>query len=418
MAADRATTTQVREAEETFELRLERLMIAKGRRKMVDYLEQEVKERPRAYVKAWLANYLIYAPEFGLKELFDPARGYKLACEARDEGSLFGLELMGRAWGDARTGHGYPSHDLALELLLEAAEQGRHTAMSALGEYYFIGKGVPVDRTKAEGWVRKAAWQGATGAMFNFARWWEDPQRVGTPDVAKANALYYEVGELGERSALALLRDRAKAGDRNAEKYVHLDLVVSSLRGYDALPSRLRAAVKWLEANGAADDWPVQVALADVMKEKTLPVYDADAARSKLTQAASAGYEGARAVLAMMAWRGIGQKADKVAAVAAWRELAAKGDPESLNQFGWLHWWGEGEKLGVPKDGRLAFEFCRKSADRGHWSGQLNVAECYAHGIGVPVNYFMAGKYYGILADRRYKNAARMKERILGYVKD
>jgi TPR repeat protein len=46
------------------------------------------------------------------------------------------------------------------------------------------------------------------------------------------------------------------------------------------------------------------------------------------------------------------------------------------------------------------------------------VAECYAHGIGVQKNYFLAAKYYGILEDRRYKDAHRMKERILAMVKD
>jgi TPR repeat protein len=307
---------------------------------------------------------------------------------------------------------------LAIKYLQQAAERGRNTAMAELGKFYFFAVGVEKDRRVGEEWIRKAAWLGAVGPMMDLADWWENPAYVGTADRAKAQALYYEVGELGARNARTLLRKRASEGDRDAEKYMHLDLVVISMRGYDALPTQLRNAVKWLESNVAADDQQVQLALANVMKERELVVYDPEKAREKATRLAAAGNDDARALLAEMAWRGIGEKTNPEAAIAIWRELAAKGNAIALSQLGRLHWWGDGEKYGVPKDATKTFEYCRRSATLGYWAGQLDVAECYAHGIGVQKNYFLAAKYYGILEDRRYKDAHRMKERILAMVKD
>lgn len=415
-AAD-AKVPSIVETEELYELRIERLLKAKGTKALVAHLEREVKERPRPYVKAWYANYLLYGVEFGLKDVADPVRGFALAQEAQAEGSLFGLELVARAWGDGR---GAPQRDLAkaVSLLGEAAHRRRNSAMSELGKYYFFGLGVPEDRNLAELWVRDAACRGATGGMVQVAEWWENPQYTPKPDPAKALALYFEAAELGDRPARALLRERAKKGEREAQKYVHLGLLTEAVQGGDPLPSKLREAVKWLEANAAADDLPVQLALADVMKERRLVVCDIEAAKKKLARAAAAGSDDARAMQAMLAWLGIGQKADPAGAVAVWSELAKKNNGYALNQLGWAHWWGNAKSEGLEKDAAKAFHYCKRSADLGYWAGQLNLAECYNHGLGTEVNYFFAAKYYGILADRGYRSAREMKERILALVKD
>ncbi len=404
------------DAEEVYELRLERLLKAGGGRAVVALLARDLEERPRPYVKAWYAIYLLYGAEFGLDDIADPARGFALAQEAATEGSPFGIEVVGRAWGDGRGTERRP--DLAIKFLSSAGEKGRYTAWGELGKYYFFGAGVEKNLATAEQLIRKSAWMGAASPMFTLAQWHENPAYVPTPDRSKANALYYEVGELASADARKLLRTRAKAGDIDAQKYVHLDLVVIAMRGYDALPSHLRAAVKWLEENSAAGDVQVQLALADAMKERSLVIYDPAKSRAKAEQAARAGNLDGRALLAEMAWRGIDQKTDKAAAVASWRELAEQGNARALNFIGWLHWWGNGEQYGVPKDAGKAYDYCRRSAELGYSIGQLNLAECYAHGIGVPKNYYRAAKYYGILEDRRYKDAKRMKERILAYIAD
>lgn len=407
----------LRESEETYELRLVRVMRAKGMRALIEHLAEEYAKNPKPYVKAWYANYLLYGANFGLKDLADPPRGFALAEESRKEGSLFGLELVGRAWGD---GKGTTHRDVtkAMHYLREAAERGRDSAMCELGKFYFFGAGVPKDRQLAEDWMRKAACRGATAGMVNLAEWWENPEYAGVTDTAKTLALYYEAGWLGDRVARDRLRERAKQGNKDAERYVHLDLVVASVAGYDPLPTKLRAAVKWLEANASPDDLVAQLALAEVMMEREYVVFNPDAAKAKVERARAAGSDDARALEAMMAWRGIGRKKDEAAAVAIWQELAARGDARGLNQLGWLHWWGNGKKYGLPKDEVKAFTLCQRAADLGYWAGQLNVAGCYSHGIGVAMNYHLAAKYYGTLENRRYKYAARMKERMLAHVKD
>jgi TPR repeat protein len=403
-------------AEETYELRLERVLNTKGRPAVVDFLRRELRDRPRPYVKAWMANYLLYGAELGLKDVADPPRGYALALESCQEGSLFGLELLGRAAGDGRGVLRNPAQ--ALTALRASAEAGRATAMGELGKYFFFGIGVAPDRDAAEAWMRRSAQRGAYVGMLYLAEWWENAQYVGTPNRAKANALYYEVGELGSSQARGELRKRAQGGDREAQKYVNLLFLDYALRGSDPLPAKLRESVKWLEENAAADDVPVQVALAAARLERTWPVFDAVRAKARLQALAAAGVDDARYYLAEVQWFGIGEKADPTAAVATWRALADKGHREALARLGWLHWWGNAAKFGVPKDAAQAFAYSRRAADAGSSQGQLNTADCYTHGIGVEENYYLAAKYYGIAEDRGYVNARRMKDRVLALVKD
>jgi TPR repeat protein len=416
-AEDRSLSTRPEDAEETYELRLERVLRAKGHRALIDHLRRELAERPRAYVKAWYANYLLYGADFGVKEIADPERGFRLAEESAAEGSVFGLELVGRAWGDGR-GTSRRDPALAVEKLRAAVALNRNTAMAELGKFYFFGAGVTQNRTTAEELTLRGAWLGAVGAVNTLAEWWENAAYVGVPNRAKANELYFLGGQAGNASARNTLKERAKRGDLDAQKYVHLDEVIVALHFADASPARLKNAVKWLEANVAAEDTRAQLILAQAMLERQLPVYDVAAARRKIDRAIAAGSQEARFLDGMRLWRGIGEKTNEAAAVALWRELADLGQPDALNQMGWLHWWGNGERWGVPKDAEKAFQACRKAAFAGNMSGQLNLAECYAHGIGTPVNYFMAAKFYGILEDRRFKRAREMKERVLAYVKD
>src|SRR5205807_2122469 len=105
----------------------------------------------------------------------------------------------------------------------------------------------------------------------------------------KSLALYYEAGELGDGFARQLLRDKAKAGDGLAQKYVYLRMERSAVEGGDPLPSKLREAVKWLEAHAAPDEWLVQLPLAEVMRARRLAAFDLKAADEKLARAVAAG---------------------------------------------------------------------------------------------------------------------------------
>jgi TPR repeat protein len=223
---------------------------------------------------------------------------------------------------------------------------------------------------------------------------------------------------LGDGSARQLLRDKAKAGDPRAQKYVYLRLVKSAVEGGDPLPSKLREAVKWLEAHAAPDEWPVQLVLAEVMRTRKLAVFDLNAANEKLARAVGAGVDEARTMQGEMAWQGIGQKKEPSEAVRIWKEMAEKGDGRALSWLAWLCWWGNGAELGVAKDASRAFDFARRAAVTGYWLGQMDLADCYFFGIGTETNYYQAAKYYDMLAKRGYLEARDKRSRILALIKD
>lgn len=404
------------EQEQTYELRLERVLVTKGVAAVVKKLEADLRERPASYVKAWYANYLLYGAQLGVPAVVDLSHGFKLAEESAAEGAQFGVEMLGRAYGDGRG----VARDVkvASRYLRQAAEAGRYGACIEIGKFHFFGVGGPPDRMQAEVWMRRAAWRGGTAGLAYLADWWEDPKYTPAPDPAKANALHYAAAEFGAVSSYRTLAARAEAGEPDAQKYLHLRLVVRATRGADPLPSKLKAAVKWLESHASPEDAAVQVALAEAMIVRTLPVYDPARAKAKLERVAAAGDLDARYVLADMAWRGIGQKAEPMRAVAEWRQLAEQGNAPALNAIGWLHWWGNGAPHGVEKDATKAFEYCRRAAEAGEGVATINVAECYAFGIGTPVNYYVAAKYYDLAEARGYVRAEKMKRRILGYLKD
>lgn len=415
-ASSRAELSRERlDAEATNELRLERILVAKGHRALFQHLEAEMARNPQPYTKAWYANYLIYGDLFQLPDVMDQKRGFALAKESMTEGSLFGTELVGRAYGDGR-GPGFRDTMASTRYLKKAAEQGRDSAMCELAKFYFLGRpGIPANRDEGERWARQGGWLGATAGLSYLAEWWEDPKYTNPPDPERALALHFEVAQLGCAPSRQLIHARATAGDERALKYEKLMYLVDAREGAVAYPSHIKAAVKWLLEH-AGEEPRVQIAIAELLMEKRGPVYDGKLARELLTKAAATGNDDARELLAMMAWRGIGQKADPMAAIATWRELAEKGNARALNSYGWIHWWEKAEKHGIPKDARKAYELCRRSADLGHWRALFNVAHCYAHGVGTELNYHLAVKYYDLLEKRGYISAREMKDRVLGHL--
>ncbi|HVU36064.1 MAG TPA: hypothetical protein VHE61_21665 [Opitutaceae bacterium] len=405
-----------REEEDAYQIRLARTMNEKGSRAMIAQLQHDLATNPRPYVQAWYANYLLYGGAFGLPDLVDPKRGFALAKEAMNGGSSYGLELVGRAYGDG-VGPGYRDTPRAFRYVSEAAALGRATAMCQLATYYYFGVGVKRDRSKAVEWARRAGWLGATAGIMGVAEWLADP-KYGPVDDVLSLELYYEAGEMGQRDARKHIEELAKKGDPAAAKYERLSFIVDGRQGAVARPAYVKQAARWLEQHTAPDDWEVQVVLAETMMEKLGPIYDAKAAREKLNRAAAAGNDDARALLGVMAWRGIGQKADPAAAITLWRQTADKGNALGLNWLGWVYWWGNAEKYGVPKDASKAFTLCRQAADLGYWRAQFNVADLYVHGIGTPKNYYLALKYYSILRRNGFIQARELEDRVLAMVKD
>ncbi len=57
---------------------------------------------------------------------------------------------------------------VVFEMLKPLAEQGNATAQYRLGQFYFLGRGVPKDEKEAVKWLQRAAEQGVPEAQLNL----------------------------------------------------------------------------------------------------------------------------------------------------------------------------------------------------------------------------------------------------------
>jgi cell division septation protein DedD len=90
--------------------------------------------------------------------------------------SLLALGVAGAAWGQSNPvkqgvdAWGKGDYKAAIKDWQGSAAKGDADAQFNLGQAYRLGKGVPVDKAKAEDWYRKAAEQGHFQAQDNYGR--------------------------------------------------------------------------------------------------------------------------------------------------------------------------------------------------------------------------------------------------------
>lgn len=405
------------EAEESFELRMERVLRKGGNEKLLARLREEIAADPRPYAIAWLANYQLYGDLLGTPQVHNEPAGYAAAEQAMKAGSIFGKELVGRALGDGRTPDRKRNLPEATRLLLEAAEAGRYTAMGELAKYYLFGAGVPQNTARAETWARLAAYRGAPSMLAHFGRWLEDGTLRGRVDVDQACAYYFEAAQWGEQSAFKRLEVLAGADQKTAQKFAHLWILSGSAIGVEWTTRRLKQAVAELE-QGWPDDPAVLVAVAQVRMERSLAVFNVKKAEQLLAKAAALGSTDARYHQSELLRRGIGRKKQPAESVRILRALADAGNTHALGRLGWLYYWGADESNTVGKDEVRAFQLTRDAAHRGDRTSVMNVAFCHMHGIGTPVDYYLAARYYSIAEDLGFVQAKGHKDSCLAAIKD
>lgn len=413
------------EEEETYELRLQKVRLARGEEAQFALLKQDMQQNPRPYVKAWYGNSIVWKEKRGLKIPEEADYGVEMIRQSAAEGSRTGLEFQGRAlvygWG----GQAKKPREGAAMIRL-AAELGRYTAMEEIARLYAHGYGVPKDLPLAHAWAYKAAYQGTSGGLYYLGTLWEEGKLTGGADLAKAAEYYHDAAWCGHPEAVKRLNELIKKKEPAAQMFVHLVAVehvnmsaelISLSVDADLLPSRIRKAVAWLEKN-AADNVRAKLAVAQLRLRVLQPVYDPTKARRVLESLAAENNDDAVYWLAHARFEGIGEKADRAGALEVWRRLAAKGHPLSLHKLGTLYYWGHSDKLGLSKDPIRAFVHVKEAADKGCWHALFNLASCYEHGIGTGVNYHMAAKCWSILEDHRVDEATRRKNAILANLKD
>jgi TPR repeat protein len=128
-------------------------------------------------------------------------------------GSFAGLKAIA-AWRD----HKFDPGD-SVEVLRKGAEQGYPKAQDLLGDRYFNGDGVEMDRTESAKWFRKAAEQGNASAQTMLGLSLEHGQGVA-PDNVEAVKWYRKAAEQGDASAQCILGTHYSTGEGVAKNEV------------------------------------------------------------------------------------------------------------------------------------------------------------------------------------------------------
>lgn len=413
------------EAEETYELRLQKVLLARGEEGLYAILKQDMQKDPPPYVKAWYGCVIARKEKRGLKIPEEVSYGIELIRQSAAEGSLTGIEFQGRALIDGWGGLAKNPKEGAAAIR-RSAEQGRYTAMDVIARLYAHGYGVPKDLALAHAWAYKASYHGTPGGLHYLGTLWEEGKLTGGVDLAKAAEYYFDAAWCGHPDARKRLDELIKKKEPAAQMFVHLatvehvnmsaELIALSL-DFDLLPSQIRKEVAWLEKN-AADNVRAKLGVARLRLRISQPVYDPAKARRVLESLARENNDDAVYWLAHARFEGIGEKADPAGALEVWQRLAAKGHPLALHKLGTLYYWGHKDKLGLPKDPVRAFVHVKEAADKGCWHALFNLASCYEFGIGTGVNYHMAAKCWSILEDMRVVGPTRRKNAILANLKD
>ena len=95
------------------------------------------------------------------------------------------------------------------------------------------------------------------------------------------------------------------------------------------------------------------------------------------------------------------QKGDYAAALKGFEELAAKGNPNAMNNLGMMLANG----LGVKADHQTALQWYQKAASAGHIGAINNLGVAYEMGQGTAQNFAEAAKWYRIAADNGLSDA-------------
>lgn len=399
--------------EDIFGVKLRLIREMDGDKAATRFLLGELARNPRPYVKAYVAWYRIFGQGWGAPELTDPVKGRALAEEAAKEGSMVATELLGRALVYALGGE----RDLprGLKLLRQAAEAGNTRAMAQLAILTAHGWGGLQNMKDADRFARRAGVLGTTMALVNIGELYEKGEYGYPRDMDKATAYYFAAASLWDDDAWVKLAALEQNGVKAAGMYIRIARLQNA---NDGASINGTSAIRKLATEMAAMAGDNPAALVELARAQIAGDYarrDYKQARERLEKAVAAGYRPARVFLAYMKLRGFGGPKEP-AMLAELDALADQGEPYAANYLGWAYYWGASE-VGVRKNEKVAFEFCRQAAERGSSQALINLGICYSSGIGTPKNYALAAKVYWQACTRGYSAARGDVRRLLAYVK-
>lgn len=160
-----------------------------------------------------------------------------------------------------------------------------------------------------------------------------------------------------------------------------------------------------LRDKAKAGDKEAQYKVGTMLQQGKGVQQDTIAAAEWLRKSAQQGYSPAQNDLGTLYIQGLGVPQDYKEG-AKWLSLAAdQGNPYAQANLGWLYDNGQG----VPENKAKAFSLYKAAADQGHANAQANLAYMYENGIGgATKNLKIAAQYYEKSAEQGVTNAQYM----------
>ncbi|MDF3033287.1 MAG: hypothetical protein K0R76_241 [Alphaproteobacteria bacterium] len=248
----------------------------------------------------------------------------------------------------------YYNYGHAKKLYEKAASLEHTEALNRLGDFYYVGLGVPVNREKA-----KECWERAAAQGNAFAQG------------------------------------------------------ILSYHGLGGLPGYEKAR-EWFETAAAQGDSWAQNRLGSMYAEGRFGAVDYAQAKEWFETAAAQGDSWAQYNLGRIYHYGKGGKQDYAQAKEWYEKAAAQGNPNAQNNLGILHMDG----LGVKKDYEKARGYYEEAADQGYSWAQYNLGNIYFEGRGVSKNYAEAKRYFEKAATQGHAAAQSALDKLQPYLKE
>nr|WP_217346242.1 tetratricopeptide repeat protein [Noviherbaspirillum sp. L7-7A]MBV0880638.1 SEL1-like repeat protein [Noviherbaspirillum sp. L7-7A] len=261
-----------------------------------------------------------------------------------------------------------------------AANQGLAEAQLRLGNCYWNGTGVSVDKAQAFAWYRAAANQGLAEAQSGVGYCYQ--KGIGVKEHKARAAGWY--------------RTAARNGDANAQ--YNLGMCHEFGIGVNV---NMATAFEWFGKAAHQGLAQAQFALGNCYENGTGVKKDMAAAFAWISKAAYQGLAEAQLNLGMCYEHGAGVIRDYAKAAECYEKAANQGLARAQVNLGNCYWNG----TGVTRDYARAAECYEKAANQRFADAQVNLGNCYWYGRGVPKDYAKAMAWYGKAANQGLADA-------------
>lgn len=298
-----------------------------------------------------------------------------------------------------------------------AAYQGLVQAQCNVGYCYWNGIGVKEDKAQAVGWYRTAARNGDANAQYTLGmcyefginvnmdmttavKWFSKAAHQGLAQAQFALASCYDMGIGIKEDNFQAFEWYKKAGNQGfaiAQLYLGHGywLGIGTTKDHaEAFAWYSKAANQGLVA--------AQSNLGNCYWDGLGVAQDYKKAAECYEKAANHGCAGSQTDLGTCYWNGLGVIKDPVKAIEWYEKAAAQGFAAAQFNLGSCYWHAG---TGIPQDHAKAFAWYEKAANQGYSHAQLSLAECYWKGMGVKEDKVQALAWYEKAANQEIAEA-------------